>query len=500
VTSPSAGTSAEAAATADSLARGAELADASSATGDAWLDTIAGSHGRRDYLLRRALAAADAVGITLALLLGFWVTELRNVTDIVWLVPVLPGWICLFALYGLYSNDTKRIGKSALDDLPPLFHALVIGTLLMWVYFRAIDIHRLVSTEALVFGLGSLVLVLILRLAARRLLTRTMGPEQAIFVGEAPVTAPLVRKMRAHPEYALEPVGVISGDAETTLPLPWIGRLADLDLREVLTHKHAERLIVSLADVDERRMRSLLRTCGQLNVKVSVLTEHVEMMGPSLAVDDIEGVAVLGLNPLVLPRSSRLLKRSMDLCGATIGLLLSAPVMALIAAAVKLDSKGPILFRQRRVGRRGRVFSMLKFRTMSPDAESEAEQLLARSEDPNWLKLEQDPRVTRVGRFLRRTSLDELPQLWNVLIGQMSLVGPRPLIPREDERVTGLARTRLDLAPGLTGLWQVLGRTEIPFEEMVNIDYVYVSNWSLWTDIKLVLRTFPAVLGRRGAN
>jgi lipopolysaccharide/colanic/teichoic acid biosynthesis glycosyltransferase len=209
---------------------------------------------------------------------------------------------------------------------------------------------------------------------------------------------------------------------------------------------------------------------------------------------------VLGLNPLTLARSSRFLKRSMDIVGATVGLLLFSPLVVLVAVTVKLDSRGSVLFTQQRIGRKGRIFQMLKFRTMVPGAERQVEELFELSDDPHWLKLDHDPRITRVGRVLRLTSLDELPQLWNVLRGDMSLVGPRPLIETEDATVSGWARTRLDLAPGITGMWQVLGRTSIPFEEMVKLDYLYVTNWSVWLDVKLLLRTFPVVLHRRGAN
>jgi lipopolysaccharide/colanic/teichoic acid biosynthesis glycosyltransferase len=174
--------------------------------------------------------------------------------------------------------------------------------------------------------------------------------------------------------------------------------------------------------------------------------------------------------------------------------------MAAIALAIRLDSPGPVLFRQQRIGRGGQPFRLLKFRTMVVDAEAKQAELLAHSRDPNWVDLEHDPRVTRVGRLLRLSSLDELPQLWNVARGEMSLVGPRPLIPSEDGLLEGWRRSRVDLTPGLTGLWQVLGRTRIPFEEMVKLDYLYVTNWSLWTDVRLILRTVPAVVLRRGAN
>jgi lipopolysaccharide/colanic/teichoic acid biosynthesis glycosyltransferase len=202
----------------------------------------------------------------------------------------------------------------------------------------------------------------------------------------------------------------------------------------------------------------------------------------------------------VLSRSSRWAKRGLDLVGTSVALLLLAPVLLLLAMLVRLDSPGAALFRQERVGRGGRRFRLLKLRTMERDAEARRAELLADSKDPGWLHLEYDPRITRLGRVLRLTSLDELPQLWNVLRGDMSLVGPRPLVPEEASMVQPWARGRLDLTPGITGLWQVLGRTCIPFEEMVKLDYLYVTNWSLWGDVRLILRTLPALLTRRGAN
>jgi lipopolysaccharide/colanic/teichoic acid biosynthesis glycosyltransferase len=168
--------------------------------------------------------------------------------------------------------------------------------------------------------------------------------------------------------------------------------------------------------------------------------------------------------------------------------------------AIKLDSRGPVFFHQERIGRGGNRFWLLKLRTMEVEAEALRAELFAQSKDSSWLHLDHDPRITRVGRLLRMASLDELPQLWNVLKGDMSLVGPRPLVAEEDRMVDDWARGRLDLTPGITGLWQVLGRTSIPFEEMVKLDYLYVTNWSLWGDVRLILRTLPVVLRRSGAN
>jgi lipopolysaccharide/colanic/teichoic acid biosynthesis glycosyltransferase len=172
--------------------------------------------------------------------------------------------------------------------------------------------------------------------------------------------------------------------------------------------------------------------------------------------------------------------------------------MALLALLIKLDSRGPVLFRQVRAGRDGRAFRILKFRSMVDDADAQKAGLRSLNEAEGLFKMSDDPRITRVGRFLRRTSLDELPQLFNVLRGDMSLVGPRPLVLDEDAKIVGWFRHRLRLQPGITGHWQVLGSARVPLDDMIRIDYLYVANWSLWGDVKLLMQTVPYVLARRG--
>ena len=207
----------------------------------------------------------------------------------------------------------------------------------------------------------------------------------------------------------------------------------------------------------------------------------------------------MGVRRFDLTRSSAAVKRAFDLVGASLGLLAISPLMIAFAIAIKLDSRGPVFFRQLRVGKHGRRFEMLKFRTMVPEADALKDSLRDLNEAQEGLfKIAEDPRVTRVGRFLRRTALDELPQLLNIVAGEMSLVGPRPLVIEEDRRVQGWHRRRLELMPGMTGPWQILGPARVPLKEMVALDYLYVANWSLWTDIKILLRTVPHVLGRRG--
>ncbi len=199
-----------------------------------------------------------------------------------------------------------------------------------------------------------------------------------------------------------------------------------------------------------------------------------------------------------LSRSARLLKRTLDVIGATILLIIGAPLLLLIAAAIRLEGPGPVFFRQTRVGRDGRPFRIVKFRTMVVGADALKESLRDLNEASGLFKIAADPRITRVGGMVRKTCLDEVPQLLNVLRGEMSLVGPRPLIPEEDCKIVGWQRLRLETAPGMTGHWQILGGARIPLEEMVAIDCRYVSNWTIWSDLGTLVRTVPCVLARRG--
>jgi exopolysaccharide biosynthesis polyprenyl glycosylphosphotransferase len=242
----------------------------------------------------------------------------------------------------------------------------------------------------------------------------------------------------------------------------------------------------------------LVRAAKAAGVRVSVVPHVFDVVGNSVVFDDLHGLTVLGVREFALSRSSHALKRGFDLLGAGTMLLAVAPVMALIALAIKLDSRGPILFRQERVGKAGRRFRICKFRTMVPDAEQRKAELIGMNEANGLFKIEKDPRITRVGRILRKTSMDELPQLFNVLMGEMSLVGPRPLIAAEDRTITGYDRRRLRLTPGMTGHWQIMGSARVPMHEMVKIDYLYVTTWSLFGDLKILARTIPYMLARKG--
>jgi exopolysaccharide biosynthesis polyprenyl glycosylphosphotransferase len=463
---------------------------------------ISASYGRRDYVTRRLLLLADSAGVVVALTVMFNLSKSGRPLGYALLgFATIPVWLVLFKTYGLYDRDIKRISHSTVDDLPWLLHALLVGCLLLWVFYKVLPVEQLHVFDILWFATVSGTTIVLLRVLARRQAARILGRERVLFIGDGETTELLARKMRAHPEYGLEPIGLVSSaPSSPNGALSSLGELSREDLSDLLTRWRADRVVICNTSVDEETLLELVHRCKELALKVSVLPQLFGAMGPSVEIDDVEGVTVLGINPPVLPRSSRFLKRSLDLVGSATMLLLTAPLIAFIAIAIKLASRGPVLFKQPRVGRGGRRFELLKFRTMAVGAEQRVPELLEQSQDPGWLKLDHDPRITGVGRLLRLASLDELPQLWNVLKGDMSLVGPRPLIESEDRQVGGWARSRLDLTPGITGLWQVLGRTNIPFEEMIKLDYLYVTNWSLWTDIRLILKTLPAVLTGRGAN
>jgi exopolysaccharide biosynthesis polyprenyl glycosylphosphotransferase len=251
----------------------------------------------------------------------------------------------------------------------------------------------------------------------------------------------------------------------------------------------------------------LIRTLKDLDVRIDIVPRLFDIIPPRLTSHTIEGIPLITLPRLRLSTTSLFLKRAFDVLVSSIVVIALGPTFALLAVLIKLDSKGPVFYRQLRMGTGGRTFFIFKFRTMVVNADELKDEIAhlnthaAPGGDPRMFKVKHDPRVTRMGRLLRRSSLDELPQLFNVLKGDMSLIGPRPLILEEDRHVEDWARKRLALKPGMTGLWQVSGRNSIPFEDMVKLDYLYVTTWSLASDCRLLLQTVPLVLaGDRGGH
>jgi exopolysaccharide biosynthesis polyprenyl glycosylphosphotransferase len=340
-------------------------------------------------------------------------------------------------------------------------------------------------------------LLLTLRTVARWAARVSTPPERCLVIGEWQTSDWLEQTFSNRRRFHAGVVARVDS-AQFGGTDPADGELLFEDLRELVSSLRVDRVVVTSGKADAESAITAIRLTSALGVKVSVLPRILEVVGSAVEFDDVDGLPLLSTHFARFSRSSQILKRAVDLSGSIGLLVLLSPLFLLIAVAVKLDSDGPVLFSQDRIGRQGRRFRMLKFRTMVAEADSQKADLLHLNEARGLFKIANDPRCTRVGRLLRRTSLDELPQLLNVVRNEMSLVGPRPLVADEDERVEGWHRRRLQLTPGMTGHWQILGSARIPLEDMLRIDYLYVTNWSLWLDVKILLRTIPYVLTRQG--
>jgi exopolysaccharide biosynthesis polyprenyl glycosylphosphotransferase len=456
---------------------------------------------RRGHLTVRLLPLADGLAVTLAFAAAVLLSGALAPSRLVFLAT-LPLWIGLARAYGLYEEDEQRAAHSTLDELGGLLHVVAVGTLLL-VVASVVGLTPFGTPELVAFAPLALLALAGGRTAGRAELRRRPGYLQnTVIVGAGEVGQLVARKLLRHPETGINIVGFVDSwpveiDGELR-HLSYLGGLGELaDLVELLD---VERVIVAFAADSDREALELVRKLQDFDVQVDVVPRFFEAVGLGAGLHSVEGLTLMSVARSGLSPAARALKRALDLTLACAALVLLAPLLAAVAAAIKLESKGPVFFHQLRMGNGDEPFRIFKFRTMRCDADeckreySHLNKFAVEGGDVRMFKIRHDPRVTRFGGWLRRYSLDEVPQLINVLRGEMSLVGPRPLILSEDRHVDSWARHRLDLKPGITGLWQVLGRNEIGFDEMIRLDYLYVKNWSLWTDLKLILRTVPVLL------
>ena len=384
---------------------------------------------RRDQLSRRLLALGDAGAILFAITFALLAAGQR--ADpwplIGWTVLTLPAWILLLKVYKLYDRYTNRISHTAVDDLPWLSHSLLVGALGFWAFTKLIPVEQLTFLEGAIFGFTALIAMLLTRSLMSHLARKLLGTESVLLAGSGPQMHTLLGKINQHPEYGLTPIAMLDGLSASGEPveaqrvpsrLPAYG--PGIKFERVAHEVRPERVIIDRNEFVAEQVIGMIDTCRRLSIKVSIVPDAVESLGPSVEIDAIEGVTLLGVNPPMLGVTSRVIKRCFDIALSSLILLVTAPLMVLMAIAIKLDSRGPVLFAQARVGRRDKRFRLYKFRTMTVGAEDRHEDLMAQSRDPHWLDLADDPRVTRVGRLLRRTSLDELPQFFNVL--RLSLI------------------------------------------------------------------------------
>jgi exopolysaccharide biosynthesis polyprenyl glycosylphosphotransferase len=447
-----------------------------------------GAVNLREGLYRRTLAAADALAAFAALALVVVWDAGADVQP--WMLLAMPVAILVGKIGGLYERDELVLKKTTLDEAPTLLQITGLFALIVFLG-QNIFVHAGMTPPLVAeLWLASFFAVFAGRVAARKLAATIAEPERCLVLGDAEA----IRTVRSK----LESSGVNAKVVASVRLDPLAPRVSTDRFSSLVRDNDVHRVIVAPVTTDACDTLDLVRVAKSAGVRVSLLPRLFEVVGSSVEFDHLDGLTMLGVRRFGLTRSSHALKRAFDLAGATVMLLAVAPILAAVALAVRLDSLGPVLFRQTRIGRDGKPFEILKFRTMVPEAEALKSNLVHLNETQGLFKIESDPRITRVGAFLRRTALDELPQLLNVWRGEMSLVGPRPLVVDEDAKIEGLDRSRLHLTPGMTGHWQILGSARIPLHEMVGIDYLYVANWSLWTDLKILLRTVPYMLARRG--
>jgi len=444
---------------------------------------------RQGEVARALMLAADAAAVAASL--GIGVQVLVGAPLHPSAILAIPIAVVLGRLSGVHPRRDRRLAGSTLADVPRLAQLATLLAVLASVAGDHLVYGGWTGTTTLVLWLSLLISMPLARGVVRHI-PIPMSPERCLVVGDLSRSARVRRTINA-----------LSGGRTTVIAWVTPEQLMPDDgrpepLLELVADQRVEHVILAPAIADSDCVVALIRCLEDLEVRITLLPRLLEVVSATATFDAVGGATGLEVRRIDLPRAARAVKSAMDGAGAALVLVAGAPVLALIAVAVKVSSPGPVFFRQQRIGRDGAPFSIYKFRTMDADAEARKDDLRAHNQADGLFKVADDPRITPVGRFLRRSSLDELPQLLNVFRGEMSLVGPRPLVPEEDGTIAGWHRRRLRMRPGMTGVWQVLGSARVPLHEMVELDHLYVLNWSPWLDLKIMLHTVAFVLARRG--
>ena len=447
-----------------------------------------------------ALATIVVAGVS-TLLFGpeeshFWQTALPSVELAILLF--VAGWVSTLWLNGAYR---LRARWSIASEARVIVRSAVSFALLTFAFLflsRLPDVSRLYLFSLFPVLVATTIVVRFgLRTMFGRARRRGMNQRMVLVLGTGELAATFATKLEQHPELGLQTVGFL-GNTEGAVAQPVLGPLADFE--HVLHTNVVDEVAICLTDEDYGHVAAIVRLCEEEGRIVRMPVPLPSLGLATSHVEDLDGTPVLSL--VINPRTTLSLfaKRAIDIVGAAVGLVLLVPLFATIGAIIKLtDGGGPIFYRQDRVGLQGRTFRVVKFRSMVVDAEHRLAELRDRNElVGHAFKITDDPRITRIGGFLRRSSLDELPQLWNVLRGEMSLVGPRPPLPAEVAAYDAWHRRRLTMKPGITGLWQIEGRRETEFDRWVEKDLEYIDRWSPWLDITILLKTIPAVIRAEG--
>ena len=448
--------------------------------------------------LRAAEFCAGALG-GVALVLVAQVSLLPAIGAI---VAYMFLWRFLGAVAGVCNDVDPRPWTSTLDKAKSTVGmALAISWIALGVLALTGTPHAVPA--ALAAAATSLAAAVNGRGLAQALVMRSKDIRQrTLIIGSGAVAAQVVERLSFAPHLALDVIGLVDDDVHVDVSpdLPRLGGLSELD--EILDRHDVDRVIVAFSRSGHDDLLRSIRTCWDRRVAIDIVPRLFEFLDGARAMDQVGGLPMMSITLPQLSRSAAAIKRASDIVLSALGLLATLPVLLVVAVAIKLTSPGPVFFRQMRVGRDHKTFRIYKFRTMYVDADERKHEYMQYNDatDGVMFKIHDDPRITRIGRFLRKSSIDEIPQLINVLRGEMSLVGPRPLIAEETAAFNETwHERRLDLRPGLTGPWQIYGRSNLPFQDMLRFDYQYVAGWSLGRDIRIVLSTIPVLYSGRGA-
>jgi exopolysaccharide biosynthesis polyprenyl glycosylphosphotransferase len=456
----------------------------------------------RGAVLAKMLFTGDTIAAVLASALTLLIVAAPLDRAPVYVVATALIYPLIGFTVGLYRSDKLALWASAVSEVSRAAVTLILTTWPLYAVGAALGLHPVVAATALTLAALTLFMIAA-RTAARAYLHRQAHLRQrTLILGSGVVAGQLVEKIHKNDQFGLDPAGIVDEQVHAvgTPDLPRLGGFGDLD--EIIKAQNIDRVIIAFSRAGHEELLEAIRSCRDAGIAVDVVPRLFEFLDGVRSLDQIGGLPLLSIGVPVLGSSMVAAKRALDIVGSIALIVLFSPLMLATAVAIKLDSRGPIFFHQARAGRRNRSFKLLKFRSMYIDAEQRKADFdrMNEAEDGVMFKIREDPRVTRVGRMIRRFSIDELPQLFNVLRGDMSLVGPRPLIFPEAEALEERWHLRRnELRPGITGPWQVYGRSQSPFQEMVRFDYQYVAGWSLARDIELLLETLPAVLSGRGA-
>ncbi|MFH0886924.1 MAG: sugar transferase [bacterium] len=463
-------------------------------------------HKSRNVLI--ILFLGDAVLIVFSFLSGYYARFLTLLTRatgsdyelyISAMVFVVCVWLALFKIFGLYE---ERNARSFIDEAASIVISVSAGALLLvGLLFlnRSLWFSRQFLFYAWVFAIIYMIFYRYVIMFLQRFLYHNgYFLRRALIIGAGSRGQMLGEKLH-NPEHGFDLIGFLDDNPkkrkEKYAGASVLGKISDIK-KMIKDHKISE-VLVGTDKISDEKILDIITECEVLKVKFKIVPGMLEMLASRVDTDEIGGIPLVSISEINLQGYKAWLKRFFDIILCAAMAILVLPLIALVAILIKLDSKGPVFFRQKRVGKDGIPFYMFKFRTMKDGAQDDFAQV-ARKGDAKGLyfKMKSDPRITRVGKYLRKYSLDEIPQFFNVVIGDMSLVGPRPPLPHEVKGYDSWHWKRLRVLPGITGLWQVEGkeRWDIPFEEVVKLDLLYIENWSLWLDFKILLRTIPAVL------